>query len=66
MPSDTRPPAPGYPLPPGFVVDKKYSIERILGEGGMGVVYVAKDLLTETQVALKAIRTEYASRAEYR
>lgn len=66
MPSDTRPPAPGYPLPPGFVVDKKYSIERILGEGGMGVVYVAKDILTETQVALKAIRTEYASRAEYR
>lgn len=66
MPPDSPPPAFGYPLEPGTVVDKKYSIERVLGEGGMGVVYVAKDLLTETQVALKAIRTEYASRPEYR
>jgi len=59
-------PPPGHPLAPGTVIDRKYSVERVLGEGGMGVVYVARDLLTETHVVLKAIRTEFASRAEYR
>ncbi|HZF55287.1 MAG TPA: serine/threonine-protein kinase [Polyangiaceae bacterium] len=64
MPPD--PPTHAYPLAPGTVVDRKYSVERILGEGGMGVVYLARDLLTETHVVLKAIRSAYARQADYR
>jgi serine/threonine-protein kinase len=62
------PERPSYPshLPPGAVIDKKYAVERVLGGGGMGVVYLAKDILTETHVVLKAIRSAYAHRADYR
>src|SRR5262245_55033226 len=53
-------------LPIGTVVDNKYVVERVLGEGGMGVVYLAKDRFTETHVVLKAIHRAYAHRADYR
>ncbi len=36
----------------------RYLIERIVGKGGMGVVYRAKDKLAEKYVALKLIRAE--------
>src|SRR5262245_43491418 len=44
----------------GAVIDGKYTIERILGEGGMGVVYLARELHTGMQVVLKAVRGEIA------
>lgn len=37
----------------GQVVDKKYSIISQLGQGGMGVVYMAKHLMLSKEVALK-------------
>jgi serine/threonine-protein kinase len=52
-------------LPAGAIVDGKYRIERILGEGGMGVVYLAQDIHTQVAVVVKAIRTEYAHRKEF-
>ncbi|MBI4952826.1 MAG: protein kinase [Myxococcales bacterium] len=50
----------------GAIVDGKYTIERVLGEGGMGVVYLARELHTNIQVVLKAVRGEIAHRADMR
>lgn len=53
-------------LPAGTLVDQKYVIERVLGEGGMGVVYLARDVNTGLHVVLKAVRQELAHRADVR
>lgn len=53
-------------LTTGHIVDGKYSIDSILGEGGMGVVYLATDIHTNVPVVVKAIRSEYAHREEFR
>jgi len=53
-------------LAPGTIVDRKYEVERVLGEGGMGIVYVAKDIHTQVRVVVKAIRAEYTHRPEFR
>jgi serine/threonine-protein kinase len=45
-------PANPYPLP-GEVLDGKYRIEKLLGEGGMGAVAKATHLLRQAPVALK-------------
>ncbi|ONK09837.1 serine/threonine-protein kinase [Streptomyces sp. MP131-18] len=42
-----------------------YALERRLGAGGMGVVYLARSA-TGRRVALKVIRPEYAEDAEFR
>ncbi len=54
------------PRAPGALVDRKYEIVRLLGEGGMGVVYLARDVHTGTDVVLKAVRAELAHRADIR
>jgi serine/threonine-protein kinase len=51
---------------PGATVDNKYLVERPLGEGGMGVVWLARDVHTDMLVVLKAIRDEYAHRKDFR
>ena len=53
-------------LPAGAVVDGKYTVVRVLGEGGMGVVYLARDVHTGLEVVLKAIRAELAHRKDIR
>jgi serine/threonine protein kinase len=40
----------------GDVVDGKYRIERVLGAGGMGVVFLATHLAVENQIALKFLK----------
>ncbi|MEO6599277.1 MAG: serine/threonine-protein kinase, partial [Polyangiaceae bacterium] len=45
---------------PGVVVAQKYQLVRILGERGMGSVWVAKNLALDLHVALKLIRAELA------
>jgi serine/threonine-protein kinase len=47
-------------LSPGALLDGKYRIVRTLGEGGMGVVYVAEHTLLRKQVAVKLLRAELA------
>lgn len=43
----------------GAVLDEKYRIEKLLGRGGMGAVYLATHLGTERPVALKIIAPEF-------
>src|SRR5579884_4245086 len=40
------------------LIDERYKLREELGKGGMGIVYLAKDVLTQQQVALK-IMTGY-------
>jgi len=40
---------------PGDVIADRYRIERLLGEGGMGAVFVVLDMATERRVALKRL-----------
>src|SRR6187549_2939628 len=49
----------------GQTLDGKYRIDRELGRGGMGTVYLATHLGTERPVAVKIISPEYMQRAEF-
>jgi serine/threonine protein kinase/tetratricopeptide (TPR) repeat protein len=65
------PPAPRRPpsrlqvstplLEPGDVLGNRYEILQLLGEGGMGAVYKARDRELDRPVALKLIRPELSS-----
>jgi serine/threonine protein kinase len=49
----------------GQTLDSKYHIERELGRGGMGTVYLANHLGTERPVAIKIISPQYMQKAEF-
>jgi TolB-like protein len=48
-------------LAPGAKVADRYEIEALLGEGGMGAVYRARDLELDEVIALKTLRAEISS-----
>ncbi len=54
----------GTPFAPGEVVGGRYRIERIVAEGGMGVIVAAHHLELEEKVAIKFLKEEFASRPE--
>ncbi len=49
----------------GQILDDKYRLERLLGSGGMGAVYLATHLGTERYVALKLIAPEFMRNEEF-
>src|SRR5689334_22417769 len=49
----------------GEVLDEKYRLENLLGEGGMGAVYLATHLGTERYVALKLIAPRFMRNDEF-
>ncbi len=56
-----RVPGSGPLLQAGDVLGGRYEILQLLGEGGMGAVYKARDRELDRPVALKLIRPELAS-----
>jgi eukaryotic-like serine/threonine-protein kinase len=56
--------APGIASWVGRVIDERYRIDRLLGEGGMGAVFVAQHLKLEKPVALKVILPQLAGDLE--
>src|SRR5262245_20819396 len=60
--------APAY-VPPadpllGQVLAGRYLIQKKLGEGGMGAVYLATHTVLEKQVALKVLHNEFARKPD--
>lgn len=55
---------PRSPLEPGQILEGKFRIERIIGEGAMGLVVEATHLELEERVALKFLREEARKRPD--
>jgi len=49
----------------GQILDEKYRLERLLGQGGMGAVYLATHLGTDRYVALKLIAPQFMQNQEF-
>ena len=55
-------------LPAGSVLDARYRLLELIGQGGMGAVYRARDLTLDADIAVKVLDREVASdpkRVEY-
>lgn len=45
----------------GLTLDERYKLKRLVGEGGMAMVFEADDLLRKVVVAVKILKDEFAS-----
>ena len=51
-------PRPGFVMQPGAVLANRYLIEAVIGSGGLGIVYRARDRVLGEAVALKVLRPD--------
>ncbi len=50
-------------LKPGSILNGRYTVGRVLGQGGFGITYIAQDYKTKERVAIKEyLPTEFAGR----
>ena len=49
------------PVAAGALEEPRYRLDELLGEGGVGKVYLAHDLLLDTKVAIKVLRPDFIS-----
>jgi len=60
----TTPPEPAPLLKAGDLIDGKYRVDRVLGQGGMGLVVAATHLKLDQPVAIKVLLPEVLKNAE--
>ena len=60
----TSTPQPQFEMKAGAVLGNRFEITAVLGKGGMGIVYRARDLRLQRDVALKVIRPELLQQPE--
>src|SRR5688572_11660222 len=69
-PTVIRTPGGGSSMAVGAVIDNKYRVDAVIGQGGMGAVFRAWDLRLERPVAIKVVRADLLgdpdSRARFR
>jgi len=63
-PSGAFPQAPPAPSLVGQILDGRYRIVKLIGEGGMGEVYAAEHVHIEKKFAIKLLKSEIVSNAE--
>lgn len=51
-------------LPIGTVIGRKYRIDQVIAEGGMGIVYKGWHLVLQHPIAIKVVRPEFAFHPE--
>lgn len=49
---------PGFVLEPGDILANRYYIDAVIGSGGLGIVYRARDRVLGEQVAVKVLRPD--------
>ena len=49
----------------GTLLQERYRIEELIGEGGMSYVYKAEDIKLGRIVAIKVLKEEFAEDAEF-
>ncbi len=54
-------PRAGFVMEPGAVLANRYLIDAVIGSGGLGIVYRARDRVLNEPVALKVLRPELLS-----
>ena len=60
-PPEPSPKGKGHLYLAGDIIAQKYRLTRVLGEGGMGAVWLARNMKLDVDVAIKLIRRELAN-----
>ncbi|MCR5056692.1 MAG: protein kinase, partial [Clostridia bacterium] len=52
-------------IPVGTILNDRYEVKSFLGIGGMSVVYEARDIVLDIDVALKVLKSEYSDSPDH-